>query len=93
MFGNGDLIEIDAAPYSAKARIRGIDSKEGGVKLHVAFEQGGYLPWSDDPIRVRRCADGGGPSFDARILHTSTATALIEILGQTPIDKLPRFNG
>ncbi len=87
MFGNGDLIEIDAAPYRALARVRGID----GVKLHIAFEQGGYLPWIDDPIRIRRCTEEPGPSFDAKILHTSTATALIEVLGQTPVDKLPRY--
>ena len=90
MFGNGDLIEIDAAPYHAKARIRGI-TNEGALKLHVAFEQGGYLPWSDDTIRIRRCSDDSAPSFDARILHTSTATALIEVIGQTPVEKLGRL--
>ena len=87
MFGNGDLIEIDAAPYRARARVRGID----GVKIHIAFEQGGYLPWSDDVIRVRRCTDDASPSWDAKILHTSTATALIEVIGQTPIERLPRY--
>lgn len=79
-FGNGDLLEVEVGSFHAVARVRSVD----GHTLHVALERGGYLPWIDELARVRRFGDAPKHSFDGRILHSTAATALIELLGRAP---------
>jgi hypothetical protein len=87
-FSNNDLLEIETAQYRALARVRNID----GDRLHVALEQGAYLPWIDDPVLVRPASN---PSIviDARILHAGGVTALIELIdivdAANSTDRLP----
>lgn len=75
VFGNGDLVEVDTTTFCALARVRLVD----GRKLHVALEQGGYLPWVDSPVQVRLFQDAAAVSHTARILHCGSVTALLEL--------------
>jgi hypothetical protein len=79
-FGNGDLVEVEVGSFRALARVRDVD----GETIHVALEQGGYLPWIDDLARVRRFGDAAKRAFDGRILHSCASTAMIEVLGRAP---------
>jgi len=78
-FVTNDVIEIEAAQYRAVARVRNVM----GDRMHVAFE-GGYIPWSDDPLLVRRAGEAAESSVDARIVHASGPTAMIELLEVAP---------
>lgn len=77
MFGNNEVVEIETSQYRAIARVRNIQ----GDRIHVAVESG-YLPWIDDPVNVRSANAPNSAGFDARIVHASGSTALIEILDE-----------
>lgn len=77
-FVNNDVIEIEASQYRAVARVRNVM----GGRMHVAFETG-YVPWNDDPVVIRRCGDPEN-AVDARILHASGPTAMLELIEVTP---------
>jgi hypothetical protein len=84
-FATNDVIEIEASQYRAVARVRNVM----GDRIHVAFE-GGYVPWSDEPILVRRHGDAVENATSARILHASGATAMIELVEVTPANSADR---
>jgi hypothetical protein len=79
-FGTNDLIEIEVMEFRASARVRFVD----GDKIHVALEQGGYIPWLSEPVQVRRSGDAAARCWDAQILHAGGVTLLLEVLGKTP---------
>ena len=85
-FATNDVIEIEASQYRAVARVRNVM----GGRMHVAFETG-YVPWSDDPILVRRYGESAESAVDARILHASGPTAMIELLQVTPTNSSDRL--
>ncbi len=73
-FVTNDLIEIEASQFRAVARVRNVM----GARLHVAFEAG-YVPWSDETILVRRYGDPAENTLEARIIHVSGSTAMLEL--------------
>jgi hypothetical protein len=75
-FTIGDLVMVDAGNIESLARVR---STSGG-RVHIALEQGAFLPWTEEPVTVRRCNDLTARTHPARILHASTATATLEML-------------
>ncbi|MBX3209008.1 MAG: hypothetical protein KF764_28505 [Labilithrix sp.] len=87
-FTTNDVIEIEASQFRAVGRVRNVM----GDRIHVALENG-YLPWIDDPVLVRHAGDVAAPAVDARIVHASGPTAMIELLDVTPSagssDRLP----
>jgi len=85
-FANNDVIEIEASQYRAVARVRNVM----GDRMHVAFETG-YVPWNDDPVLVRRYGDGAETAVDARILHASGPTAMLELIEVTPTNSSDRL--
>lgn len=84
-FANNDVIEIEASQYRAVARVRNVM----GDRMHVAFETG-YVPWNDDPVLVRHYGDSEN-AVDARILHASGPTAMIELIELTPTNSNDRL--
>lgn len=75
-FTTGDLVMVDAGNIEAIARVR----SSSGDRLHIALEQGAFLPWTGDPVTVRRCNDLNARSHAARIVHASGATATLEMI-------------
>ncbi len=76
-FRNGDLVEIETISVRAVARIR-----EAGTdgRLHVAFEQGEYMPWVDTDVQIRQFGNDPSRSCTARILHAGSTTALLQLI-------------
>jgi hypothetical protein len=75
-FTIGDLVMIDAGNIESLARVR--SCAEG--RVHIALEQGQFLPWTDDPVRVRRCNDLMARVRSARVVHASGVTATLELI-------------
>lgn len=75
-FGNGDLVEVDAASIRAVARVR--ESTSG--RLHIAFEMGEYLPWIDAAVQIRHFGNDPASSSNAKILHAGSSTALLQLI-------------
>lgn len=75
----GELVEIDAANVVALARVRSIDCD----RMHLALEQGGFVPWVEEAILVRRFGDAS-LSWDARVTYSGASTVTLEMLGRTP---------
>ncbi len=76
----GDLVEVDAANLVALARVRSID----GDRMHLALEQGGFVQWTDEVVRVRRHGDVADRSWDARVTYSGASTVTLDVLGPTP---------
>lgn len=74
----GDLVEIDVAEMRAVARVRAV----AGRRLHLALEPGGYVPWVDGPVWVRRV--GELERRAGRILHASSVTVSLELDEERP---------
>lgn len=72
----GDLVEVDAANIVALARVRSID----GDRLHLALEQGGFVPWVEEAIVVRRFGDADR-GWEARVTYSGASTVTLEVLG------------
>ncbi len=85
-FAISDVIEIEASQYRAVGRVRNVM----GDRMHVALETG-YLPWIDDPALVRRFGDAVEKAVDARILHASGSTAMIELVEVMPSNSTDRL--
>ena len=85
-FVTNDVIEIETSQYRAVARVRNVM----GDRIHVAFETG-YIPWNDDPVIVRRFGEGVELAVDARILHASGPTAMIELFEVAPTNGSDRL--
>jgi hypothetical protein len=77
--GNGELVQVDAPNIVALGRVRAVD----GDRVHVALEQGGFLPWIEDAVQLRRFGDGTDRAWDMRIVHCGTATATLEVIGRS----------
>jgi len=75
-FSTGDLVLIDAGNVEAIARVR----SSAPERLHVALEPGAFLPWTGDPVSIRRCNDIFARAHAAKIVHASTATATLEMI-------------
>ena len=99
-FRNGDLVEVETISVRAVARVR-----EAGVdgRLHIAFEQGEYMPWVDTDVQIRQFGNDPSRSSTARILHAGSTTALLQLitvvnvprepeLMRAPYDTLPSFD-
>ena len=76
-FGNGDLVEVDAANVRAIARVR---ESSGDGRLHLALEVGEYLPWVDGAVLIRHFGNDPTRSCTATILHAGASTALLQIV-------------
>lgn len=72
---NNDVVEIETAQLRVLARVRNVQ----GERIYVAIERGGYLPWTDTLVLIR-AATGTSPGVEARIVHASGSTALLELL-------------
>ena len=77
-FTIGDLVMVDTGNIESIARVRSAT----GDRLHIALEQGHFLPWAAEPVTVRRCNDLTARVHLARIVHASTATATLEMVPQ-----------
>ena len=93
-FANGDLVQIETSNVRAFARVRSVEQG----RVHIALEQGEYLPWVEEPVTIRRSSDRLEQSSIARVVHTSSASATLELLGASrgAMDTLPlseRFDG
>lgn len=75
----GDLVEVLAANILSLARVRSID----GDRVHLALEQGGFVPWVEESVLVRRCADEA-ERWDARVVYSGASTVTLEMLGRSP---------
>jgi hypothetical protein len=75
-FTIGDLVMVDTGNIESIARVR--STSDG--RLHIALEQGQFLPWTGEPVTVRRCNDLTARTHTARIIHASTATATLEMI-------------
>lgn len=75
-FAINEVIEIESSQFRVTARVRNVE----GERLHVAIERGGYLPWTDEPVIVRRVGEAAPAGVDARVLHAAGTTALIELI-------------
>jgi hypothetical protein len=75
-FTIGDLVMIDAGNIETLARVRSCSND----RVHIALEQGQFLPWTDDPVTMRRCNDLMARTHSARVVHASGATATLEML-------------
>lgn len=78
-FGNGDLVEVDAASASIRAVARVRESSTTG-RLHIAFEMGEYLPWIDAEVQIRHYGSDPASSSTAKILHSGSSTALLQLV-------------
>lgn len=72
----GDLVMIDAGNIESLARVRSCSND----RIHIALEQGQFLPWTDEPVTVRRCNDLMARTQTARVVHASGATATLEMV-------------
>jgi hypothetical protein len=72
----GDLVLIDTGNIESLARVRSCDN----VRIHIALEQGQFLPWTDHPVTVRRCNDLVARIHSAKVVHASGATATLEMI-------------
>lgn len=87
-FANGELVEVDTENVCAIARVRSSDRG----RVHVALEQGQYLPWVEGPVQLRRRGDAADRSTIVRIVHTSSSSATLEVIAgphRVPSDTLP----
>lgn len=87
-FANGDLVEVDTENVRALARIRRAEHS----RIHIALEQGQYLPWVEEPVLLRRRGDAPERATIARIVHTSSSAATLEVIAggaRGPSDTLP----
>lgn len=75
-FTLGDLVMVDTGNLESIARVRSCADE----RLHIALEQGHFLPWTEEPVTVRRCNDMNARTHAARIVHASTATATLEMI-------------
>ena len=75
-FTIGDLVMVDAGNIESIARVRSCTND----RLHIALEQGQFLPWTGEPVTVRRCNDLTARTRSAKIIHASTATATLEMI-------------
>lgn len=75
-FSTGDLVMIDAGNVEAIARVR----SSAPDRLHVALEPGAFLPWTGDPVSVRKCNDIGARAHAAKIVHANSAAATLEMI-------------
>jgi hypothetical protein len=75
-FTIGDLVMIDAGTIESLARVRSCSQE----RVHIALEQGQFLPWTDAPVSVRRCNDLMARAHAARVVHASGVTATLEII-------------
>lgn len=75
-FNTGDLVMVDAGNIEAIARVRSSQDD----RIHIALEQGAFLPWTAEPVTVRRCNDLTARVHLARIVHASSATATLEMI-------------
>lgn len=75
-FTIGDLVMVDAGNIESIARVRSRTED----RVHIALEQGQFLPWTEEPVTIRRCNDLTARSHVARIVHASTATATLEMV-------------
>jgi len=75
VFAINEIVEIECSQFRATARVRNVE----GDRIHVALDSG-YLPWTDDPVSVRRAGESPAANIDARIVHVSGTTALLEII-------------
>jgi hypothetical protein len=85
----GDLVMIDAGNIESIARVRAASDD----RLHIALEQGQFLPWTEEAVTIRRCNDLTARVHLARIVHASTATATLEMVPEpndTERDIAPR---
>lgn len=75
-FTIGDLVIVDTGNIESLARVRSCT----GDRIHIALEQGQFLPWMEEPVTVRRCNDLTARTRTARIVHASSATATLEMI-------------
>lgn len=75
-FTIGDLVMVDTGNIESLARVRSCAND----RVHIALEQGQFLPWTEAPVTVRRCNDLMARTQSARIVHASNATATLEML-------------
>jgi hypothetical protein len=75
-FTIGDLVMIDTGNIESLARVR--DCADD--RIHIALEQGHFLPWTGEPVTVRRCNDLMAQTHVARIVHASSVTATLEMV-------------
>lgn len=78
-FGNGDLVEVDAASASIRAVARVREASTTG-RLHIAFEMGEYLPWIDAEVQIRHVGNDPATASTAKILHAGSSTALLQLV-------------
>ena len=87
-FRTGELVEVCTDSVRALARIR--ETSDAG-RLHIAFEMGEYLPWVDAAVLIRHAQEARSEwdvqsaarvtrPCTARILHSGTSTALLQLL-------------
>lgn len=100
-FRNGDLVEVETGTVRAVARIR--EAGNDG-RLHIAFEQGEYMPWVDTDVQIRHFGNDPSRSSTARILHAGSTTALLQLITialdaprepepmRSPFDTLPSLD-
>jgi hypothetical protein len=72
----GDLVLVDTGNIESLARVRACDN----VRIHIALEQGQFLPWTGEPVTVRRCNDLVARIHSAKVVHASGATATLEMI-------------
>jgi hypothetical protein len=75
-FTIGDLVMIDAGNIESLARVRSRTEE----RVHIALEQGQFLPWTDVPVTMRRCNDLMARVHSARVVHASGTTATLEMI-------------
>ena len=75
-FTIGDLVMVDTGNIESLARVRSCSDD----RLHIALEQGHFLPWTEQPVTIRRCNDLMARAHSARIVHASNATATLEMI-------------
>lgn len=75
-FTIGDLVMIDAGNIESLARVRSRTEE----RVHIALEQGQFLPWTDAPVSIRRCNDLMARAHSARVVHASGVTATLEMI-------------
>lgn len=78
-FTIGDLVMVDAGNIESLARVRSCSTN----RVHLALEQGHFLPWAEQPVTIRRCNDLMARTHAARIVHASNATATLEMIPET----------
>lgn len=75
-FTIGDLVMVDAGNIESIARVRSCANE----RVHIALEQGQFLPWTDEPVSIRRCNDLMARTHAARVVHASGVTATLEMI-------------